>query len=554
MSGTMRALWLLFLILMTAGLTPWLQPPSHTSGPASPEQFIKKILDPLFKNNPFAPPAEDTDSPAKKKPSSRPAIPRVQKSNKAFRGKTPVAGEDSHLDKKAPAQAFRDQASEKQRDAGSPKNPPSPPEGKKQKKAKPDEPSSPRCTVELKIEGAIGPVTLNMLENAINRVRKENCSSLLLLINTPGGQLLTTRKIVDRILNTEFAVLCLVYPSGAHAGSAGAIILQACHVNGALEATNLGAATPVMGGGGKMSEDLRKKVVNDTSSWLDSLTSLRKRNKKFGRDIITEARAVSAEEAFKEKAIDFVGQTKMEFLQFARGRSVKVAQGLSHKVEVGDLLPLKLGFRYHVISLLTSPEFVYILFTGSLLLLYFEITHPGLGAPGLLGTIGLIISFTGMHKLSFSWAGLLLILLSLGLFLTELFVTGFGIFGFAGVVSFVVGSLMLFDPAKTGGSDIPLPLILSISCVFALLMGVVTYLAVTTLRMKKNKSGLNEEFLEGDSQAEVVRVSESGKSGLVFIQGENWRFRSEIPVKKGDTVKILSYKGLILKVQPLHKE
>ena len=209
-------------------------------------------------------------------------------------------------------------ASNTKKDSGntiskSKKNPPSKPFANKKTTYKPT------CTIELKIEGAIGAATLDILERAIYRVKKQNCSALLLLINTPGGQLLTTRKIVDRILNTDFPVLCLIHPAGAHAGSAGAIIMQACHVNGGIETTNIGAATPIMGSGQKISDDLRKKLINDTTSWLDSLTQLRKRSKKFGREIITEAKAVSATEAQKEKAIDFVGKTKLEFLQFADG-------------------------------------------------------------------------------------------------------------------------------------------------------------------------------------------------------------------------------------------
>ena len=411
-----------------------------------------------------------------------------------------------------------------------------------------------KCTVELEIEGVIGPVTLDMVDKAIAKVRKENCSSLLLLVNTPGGQLFTTRKIVDRILNTEFPVLCLIYPAGAHAGSAGAIIMQACHVNGGLETTNIGAATPIMGTGDDISEDLRKKLINDTTSWLDSLTDLRKRSKKFGREIVTEAKALSAKEAFKQNAIDFVGQTKTDFLHFAQNRAVTVVNGEAHRVQVGDLKPLFLGFRYHVISLITAPEFVYILFTGSLFLLYFEITHPGLGAPGILGVLGLIISFVGMNKLAFSWAGLILILMSVGLFLAEVFITGFGIFGFAGIISFMLGSVLLFDPAQTGGVDIPFSLILSISLVFFLLMSGVTYLALRTVRMKR-KNTISDDFLdENNPPGTVLNVNEEGTSGTLLINGENWQFESKEPLKVNDKVKVLCYKGLVLTVQPIIKE
>ncbi len=410
------------------------------------------------------------------------------------------------------------------------------------------------CTVELKINGVIGAVTLDILDQAIHSVRKQNCSSLLLLINTPGGQLISTRKIVNRILNVKFPVLCLIYPAGARAGSAGAIIMQACHINGAIETTNIGAATPIMGTGQKISDDLRKKLINDTTSWLDSLTNLRKRNRKFGREIVTEAKAVSATGARKINAIDFVGKTKEEFLQFAHGQVTTVKEGKTHTVQVGPLIPLPLGIRYHVISLLTEPEFIYILFTGSLFLLYYEITHPGLGAPGILGVMGLIIAFMGMHKLAFSWAGLMLLLLSLVLFLAEVFIAGFGIFGSAGAVAFLLGSFLIFDPSKTGGVDIPISMILSVSFIFTLLMGLTAWLAWSVLRIKKTSS-ISDDFLnQTDSLAEVVAINEAGTSGMVFINGENWRFQSSLPVKKGDSVKVLCYKGLVLNVQPIeHK-
>ena len=407
------------------------------------------------------------------------------------------------------------------------------------------------CTVELKVEGVIGPATLNSLTRAIQEVEKRKCASLLLLINTPGGQLLSTRKIVDRILNTNFPVLCLIHPAGAHAGSAGAIIMQACHVNGGIETTNIGAATPIMGGGGKMSKDLRKKVINDTTSWLDSLTALRKRSQKFGREIVTSAKALSAKSAYEEKAIDFVGNTKEEFLHFAHGKKVQVKDGKTHTVQIGPLSPLKLGFRHHVVSLITEPEIVYILFTGSLLLLYWEITHPGLGAPGILGVMGLVLSFMGMHKLDFSYAGLILILLSMALFLAEVFITGFGIFGAGGVISFILGSILLFDPAKTGGVDIPLSLILSVSAVFALLMGAIAYMAYTSFRMKKTSS-ISDDFLDPESlPAEVTHVNEDGLSGLVFINGENWRFQCQQKVQIGDKVRVLKHHHLILEVEPM---
>ena len=408
------------------------------------------------------------------------------------------------------------------------------------------------CTVELKIEGVIGAATLDNMDRAIRKVRKDNCSSLLLLINTPGGVLLSTRKIVDRILNVEFPVLCLIHPAGAHAGSAGAIIMQACHVNGGLDTTNIGAATPITMGGKDAQKDLRKKLINDATSWLNALTKLRKRSQKFGKEIITEAKALSATEAVKEKALDFVGKTKWEFLQFAEGRKTIVRDGLETTVKVGELQPLSLGFRHKLISLITEPQIAYILFSGSLLLIYFEITHPGLGAPGILGAMGLVIAFVGMHKLDFSMGGLILIILSILLFLAEVFITGFGIFGAAGVISFLVGSLMLFDPAKTGGVDIPIGVIIATTLVFSLIVAGLTYLAWSTIRIKKHKE-VNKDFLNPNELFEVIKVYKDNKSGQILASGEYWKFQSKESVKVGDKVKVLCYKGLTLEVT-LHEK
>ena len=405
------------------------------------------------------------------------------------------------------------------------------------------------CTKELMIQGVIGSATLDSLQKAIAFTEKDGCSSLLLLINTPGGLVLSTRKIVEAILDSKVPILCLVYPSGAHAGSAGAIILQACHVNGAVEATNIGAATPILSTGGETPEDLRKKMVNDATSWLDSLTELRKRNKKFGRDIITDAKAVSGQEAYKIGAIDFFGSNKEEFLKFAHGKKVQVQDKKDQAVQIGALQPIKLGMRHHVISFVTDPQIAYLLFTGSLLLIYFEITHPGMVVPGVLGVTGLILSLTGMHKLNFVWGGLMLMLLGIVFMILEAFTSvGFGVLGLAGAASFVVGSFFLFDPNQTGGVDIPHSTIIMTSLIFVAISLGLAYMAFTTLRKKKD----DEEHWMGLS-GEIVKVR-SDSTGLMQTQGEMWKYHCKSPLQKGDIVEIVSYSGMVFDVQKKSSE
>ena len=402
--------------------------------------------------------------------------------------------------------------------------------------------SSPPCTKSVELSGVIGPASLDTLEHAIRLTKKDNCSSLLVLINTPGGSLLSTRKMVSAILDSPVPVLCLVYPSGAHAGSAGAIVMQACHINGAVQATNMGAATPILGGGKDAPKDLRNKMINDAASWLDSLTDLRKRNKKFGREIVTKARALSAKSAYENKAIDFYGQSIEEFLRFAQGRKVQVRLNKNTEVNTGAVQVISLGVRQKVIQLITDPQMVYLLFMGSLLLIYFEITHPGTVVPGVLGAIGLIVSFIGMHKLNFVWGGLILMLLGVFFMVLEAFVSGFGILGGAGAVSFIVGSFFLFDPSKTGGLDIPTTTILITSAFFISASLGLAYLAYTALRAKTG----GEKYWAGKTG--VVAEIQTESSGLMEINGETWKYKCSQKLKKGDAVKVVCYKKMVFEV------
>ncbi len=174
----------------------------------------------------------------------------------------------------------------------------------------------------------------------------QNCASLFLTMNTPGGDLESTHEVVEKILNFPVPVLCLVAPAGAHAGSAGAIILQACHVNGGMRGTNIGAATPIEESGQDIPKDLRRKILNDTQSWLQSVVKLRGRNLKFAQDIILEAKSVTAEEAKRLNAIDIVVESTSGFLVFANHWPVDLAEGKHVSVEVGPVKKMELDAQF----------------------------------------------------------------------------------------------------------------------------------------------------------------------------------------------------------------
>ena len=409
------------------------------------------------------------------------------------------------------------------------------------------------CTVEAAIAHPVTAITLDIVKNSIQFAEKENCQSILLTISTPGGSLPATRLIIQEILNSPYPFLCLISPPGSQAASAGAIILQACHINGALKGTNMGAATPVaMGKQMEKESDMRKKVLNDTISFVETLTSLRKRNKEFGKAIVSDAKSVTAKEAYQLKAIDFIGDRKEDFLSFSQGRKVTMSKGKESLVETGPIKIFPMNYRYSLLNFFADPQLLYLIFLGSVLLIYFELTHPGMLLPGVVGGIGLVLSLIGMNLMSVTWGALALIFFGLCLFAAEAFIPSFGILGIGGGVAFVLGSLYLFDPLKTGGYTLPLSFILPAAIFIGLLCFGVSWLALRTFRMRKDKTGF--DALTG-KKGEVERLSERKPGqGWVFLNGESWRFSSVDKVQKGDTVKVLSVKGMTLKVKKVEEE
>ncbi len=393
--------------------------------------------------------------------------------------------------------------------------------------------------MEVDVTGIIGPATVDLLKRVEKRAAADRSEAILLLINTPGGSLESTRTIVEMILNSNIPYLCLVSPRGGHAGSAGAIMLQACHVNGALAGTNLGAATPVASGGMELPKDLRQKILNDTRSWLESLTRLRGRSDKFGQDIILEAKAVTAEDALKLKAIDWVGPAKADFLKFVAERKIKMGENEFVTVKTDAINVFEHDVRFKVASILMDPEFAYMMLLGSLALIYFEVTHAGVILPGVMGGIGLIISMIALNKLDVEWGGLLLIFLGIGMLIAEMFLPTFGILGLGGVVGFTLGSIFLFDPVKSGGYQLPLTLIVPVVVFFALVFIGVSTMMLRTRAVKK-KGGF--EDLIGVS-ATVVSANQ------IELYGEIWKFTAPESFAVGDEVKVVGYNGLVLQVE-----
>lgn len=411
-----------------------------------------------------------------------------------------------------------------------------------------DDRNTPSCTLKLQVEDSIGPATLEYITKGIAQAELDECRSILLTLNTPGGNLESTRRIVETIIASRIPFLCLVSPMGGRAASAGAIILLACHVSGAERGTNLGAAMPVLPSH-SLPDDVRNKVVQDTVAWVSSLAKLRGRNAEVAEQFVTDAKALDAQSAYEQRVIDTVVNDIDQFLEFSQGREVIMGQQ-STKVRIGAIVGMEQGFRNRVLQIITDPEIAYILFMASIGLLLFEITHlGGTIVPGILGAMGLILSLVAFNFLNVQWGSVALMVLGLGLLLAEMFVPSFGALGIGGLVALAAGSFFLYDPLVQG-QRLPYSMIaVTVGIIAAAALGL-GFLMLKTLRLGKAKS---EKALIGHRGQVMSLDGISKKKGMAYVSGEIWKFESEDDVAVGSYVNVLSQEGLLIRVKKIQE-
>lgn len=403
------------------------------------------------------------------------------------------------------------------------------------------------CTLSVEVRDTVGLATYDYLQRAEEKALKMGCTSILVRINTPGGSLQTTRKIIEQIMASPIPYLCLVHPVGGHAGSAGAIIMQACHVNGAVEGTNLGAATPISGMGQEIPEDLKKKLFEDTRSWVEGLAKYRGRNLDFAKEIILDAKALDADSALQKGAIDVVPKGIDDFLAFAIDKPVRLNSDEKTPVQVGVVETFVPDLRHNVMQVLSDPQWAYLIFMGSLGLLYFEMTHPGSILPGVVGAMGVVLSLMNFHMLDVSWGGIIFIFLGVAFMFAELFVPSFGALGIGGLISFIAGSLFLFD-GDIGEPTIPKALIFSTSFILFLIMAGLSYLALGATQ--KGQENREKENWVGEKIV-VKDFDLSTGLGMGKLKGELWKIQSTDPLQPKEKAIVEKVDGLTLYVKKL---
>ena len=395
----------------------------------------------------------------------------------------------------------------------------------------------------IELDGAITPVTVRLLDTAIGRARTERAQALVVMLNTPGGLERSMRSMVQSILNSDIPVIVYVGPTGARAASAGVFITMAGHVAAMAPATNIGAAHPVAAGGGQMDKEMSKKVENDAAAFARSIATERGRNVEWAERAVRSSVSATEREAVKLKVVDLVADSVPDLLAKIDGRVVKTSKGsVTLATKDATVMPIEVGFRDRFLALITDPNVAYILMMVGMLGIFFELSTPGAILPGVLGGIGLILAFFAFQSLPINWAGLLLILFGLALLVAEIKIISHGILTIGGVVSMVLGSMMLYDAPETGLRISWLVIIPTVGA----MAGLVIVAVSMGVRALYRPASTGAAGMMG--QVGVVKRA-LDPEGQVLIDGELWQAVAEDgPVAAGEMVRVARMDGLTLTV------
>lgn len=394
----------------------------------------------------------------------------------------------------------------------------------------------------ITVEGVINPVVAEFIENSIDKATKDRAEVLVIELDTPGGLDTSMRSIIKKMVSSDIPIVVYVYPSGGRAASAGAFITIAAHIAAMTPGTNIGAAHPV-GMGGKMDKTMVEKVENDAVAYIKSLAEKRKRNPKWAEDAVRKSASITEKEALALKVIDLVASDLNSLLSGINGMKVDTPLGeKTLKTTDAKVVRKEIGIRYKILKILSDPNIAYILMILGFYGLFFELTNPGAILPGVVGALCLILAFYSFQVLPVNYAGLLLIILAIILFILEVKIASYGMLTIGGIISMVIGSLMLFE-SPGPFLKLSLTVVLPVAILTAIFFTLTFSLA---FKAYKRKPVTGSEGLVG---MEGVAKTKIHKNGTVFVHGELWRAWSEEPIKEGASIIVETVEGLKLKVR-----
>lgn len=402
--------------------------------------------------------------------------------------------------------------------------------------------------LQLEINGAIHEGTVHMIDESIQRAKAENAQALLITLDTPGGLLESTRKIVKLFLNEDFPIIVYVSPSGARAGSAGTFITLASHIAAMSPGTNIGAAHPVTATGKDPEEGgkhMAEKIENDTIAFMGSIAQQRNRNLDWAKKAVLESASIGETEAKKIGVIDIVATNVTDLLTQIDGKKIKLqTQEITLNTKNVTITRIVPDTKTKLLNLLSHPTTMTLLMAIIGLGLYVEFSHPGLILPAAASIIGIFLFLISTSVIPITMVGTILIIIGFVCFLLELYITSFGLLTVGGIGLFIAGSMLLYDPA-TSDLKIPHALLWSMSAGIGIVGAIIAFSVGKTIRQP---AAVGTSTLIG-MKTKLVRPTSANEEGKIFVNGDYWNAHSVHPIEEGHEVEITHVNGLTVTVK-----
>jgi membrane-bound serine protease (ClpP class) len=408
--------------------------------------------------------------------------------------------------------------------------------------------------LELKLDGAVEPILATYIDEGLAEAAERHAALVLITMDTPGGLSDSMTDIIHHILDSPVPVAVFVAPDGARGASAGFFILLSADVAAMAPGTHAGASTPILMPGMfnmPVDEVLRRKLNNDATAFLRSFTEKRGRNPKLAETSVTEARAFTAKEALDGHLIDFIVSDTDELLRELNGREIPRFSGKTTKLSLGNYkrTDFELSARQKFLARIVEPDAFFILLIVGVLGLYTEFTHPGVIVPGVIGGICAVLALYAMQLLPVNFAGVVLILLAVVLFVLEAKFTSHGVLLAGGIVSMLLGAMFLIrSPLTPGGVSVGVALAATLPFAF-----ITVFLMRLVLKSRRWKNATGTEELLGAEGVATTPLPPGGE-GMIRIHGELWRAMAKAGAQEGSKVRVLRVNGLKLEVEPVETE
>ncbi len=392
-----------------------------------------------------------------------------------------------------------------------------------------------RIVHQITVNGVINPVSTEFILDAVDNAEDSGAELLVIQIDTPGGLMKSMHEIVKKILAADVPVAVYVGPSGSRAGSAGVFITMAAHIAAMAPGTNIGSAHPVtITGQQDTTEVMMEKVVNDAVASIKSVAEKRGRNAEWAEKAVRESANITEREALEKNVIDYIVPTVDSLLTVLDGKEIEVLSGKRTLATRGARIELfNMSFRQRFLDILSDPNILYILFLLGISGLALELYNPGAILPGVVGGICMILFLFSVQTIPVNYAGVLLIIFAAILFLLEIKIPSYGILSIGGIISLVVGSIMLID-SPLPFLQISWKVILGATVAFS---GFFIFAIGLAIRIYRRKPTTGKEGLIGE---EGVVIDDLNPEGMVELHGEIWKAVAEEKLRKGAAVVVTS--------------